>query len=320
MDGLSPFMAGLYVALAFVACWVVLLAHELGHAAVGLTSIEGLVRVRVGRSPGIWRARLGRLQLELHPLPARNEPDGLATTYAPLDQTSAVLHALAGPGAGCLAAVILLLFGLHSGYEPLAVVGSLIAFSQLLNLLPSTIHGQRSDGAVVRELFRTRRPPRPSDPAAGVFARWLVLFTDARGATADARGVAGLFVGVLGALDRAREDRSAEARALVQLVFAGWCWREVERGDTAPIRNCVLDTRMRATVEGRTRADIATSAAAELVHDRADLAAASPTSDSLEKGFGCASARVRTGSLPAEHAEFAFRYGVALHDVVTLAF
>jgi hypothetical protein len=77
---------------------------------------------------------------------------------------------------------------------------------------------------------------------------------------------------------------------------------------------------MRATVEGRTRADIATSAAAELVHDRADLAAASPTSDSLEKGFGCASARVRTGSLPAEHAEFAFRYGVALHDVVTLAF
>jgi len=88
-------------ALLVIACRpLVVLAHELGHAAVGLVRTEGLVRVRVGRSPGIWRARLGRLSLELHPVPARGDSPGETVTHARFGWRSRVMLALAGPIAG----------------------------------------------------------------------------------------------------------------------------------------------------------------------------------------------------------------------------
>src|SRR5690242_16400109 len=168
MNGLSPLSVASYLALTFVELWFALLAHELGHAAVGLTRTEGLVRVRVGRSPGLWRARLGRLSLELHPFPARTEPDGIARTHAHFGQASALLYTLAGPAAGCSAAVLLILAGLRAGSEPLAVIGGLVFVSEVSNLLPSTRHGTGSDGARLLELFRAKRADHAPHPLADV--------------------------------------------------------------------------------------------------------------------------------------------------------
>jgi hypothetical protein len=61
------------------------------------------------------------------------------------------------------------------------------------------------------------------------------------------------------------------------------------------------------------------SVAERLVRLGVDLAAASPIPDSLEKGLPCATNNVVTGTLSQEHVSFAFRYGVALHDVMTIA-
>ena len=56
----------------------------------------------------------------------------------------------------------------------------------------------------------------------------------------------------------------------------------------------------------------------ELVRGRVDLAAASPFPGSLEKGLHCANNNVATDCLTQEQAWFAFRFGAALHDVVTI--
>jgi hypothetical protein len=91
-----------------------------------------------------------------------------------------------------------------------------------------------------------------------------------------------------------------------------------DRGDTTAIRERVLDARHRAALRGMTRDDTAAAAATELVRE-ADLTAASPRPDSLERGFTEALVGRRTDALPEEHERFAFRFGVALHDVVTIA-
>ena len=147
--------------------------------------------------------------------------------------------------------------------------------------------------------------------------RWLALVTDAKGTLAGPNG--GLLLKVLNALDRDPSDRSSkEAVALVRTAFSGWCWREAEQPDTAPIRDAVLDARHRAAIRGVAQADIAGMTADELARN-ADLAAASPTRSSLEYGLRCALRGSFTRGVPEEHAQFAFRFGVAMHDVFTIA-
>jgi hypothetical protein len=302
-------------ALLSAVCWpLVVLTHELGHAAVGLVHTEGLVRVRVGRSPGIWRARLGRLALELHPLPAQDDSAGLAITHARFGWESRVMYLLAGPAAGCGVGLLLILLGVHSELPPLTFAGGLTLFAQLSNLLPSETSGRRNDGARIVDTLRTRRAPSPANPLAAVETRFLVLVTDARGTLA---GTGGQVVKVLNALERRPSDRSKEARALVRMAFSGWCWREAERGETAPLRESVLDARHRATLMGLSQGDIAGWTAMKLART-ADLAAASPAPNSLEYGLRRARASSFTDGVPEQDAEFAFRFGVALHDVVAV--
>jgi hypothetical protein len=296
---------------------LVLLTHELGHAAVGLVHTEGLVRVRVGRSPGIWRARLGRLSLELHPVPARGDTAGAAVTYARFGWRSRLLYALAGPLAGSGAALVLILLGLHSGLRPLAFAGSFALFIELCNLLPSRTSPRTGDGNSILETLQTRRRPLPYNEFADVESRFLVLVTDARGTLAGRGG--GRLLKVLNALDLDPSDRSREAQALVRTAFSGWCWREAEQADTAPIRDAVLDARHRASLRGLTRADTAGLAADELVRNGPDLATASPTLGSLDYGLRRALASKFTSGVPLEHARFAFQFGVAMHDVATVA-
>ena len=302
--------------LSLVACRLVVLVHELGHAAVGLVRSDGLVGVRVGRSPSVWRIRLGRLQLFLHPLPARNESDGRVTVYAQLGRTSQVMYVLAGPLAGCSAALLFVLLGARTELWILVVTGCVLFAGELRNFWPSERRAGR-DGTELLKAIRGRGVAYPADPIVEVEKRWLLLVTDSRRALGarDQR----LFSGVLAALDRAPEDRSDDARALRRLAYCGWCWREAERGDTTPIRASVLDACQHARSSGATGIDITTTAADELVREGVDLAAASPLADSLEKGLPCACNNVSTGSLTQGRVRFAFHFGIALHDVMTIA-
>lgn len=314
---MAPTALALGLALSLLAYRLVVLSNTLGHASVALISSKGLVGVRVGRSPSVWRIRLGRLQLGLHPLPARGEPDGRATVYAELGRFSRIMFILAGPLAGCSAASLFVLLGIRSDLWALVFAGCVLLFSELRNFWPAEHRGEKSAGAQLLEAVRTRRSEGPTDPIADVETRWLVLVTNPRRALGGRDQ--GLFFGVLAALDRLPTERSDNAQALVRVAFCGWCWREAERADTTPIRTSVLDARRRAISRGVTGLDIPAMAADELVRGRVDLDAASPLPDSLAKGLQCANNNVSTDSLTREQARFAFRFGAALHDVVETA-
>jgi hypothetical protein len=133
-------------ALASLGAPVLVLVHELGHAAVGLARTEGLVAVRVGASPARWRLRVGRLQLELDPRPARNAPAGLALVHARVGVGTKIALTLAGPLAEASAAALLIGAGVKLHMLVLTLAGVLGAGDALANLVPFARHGHRSDG------------------------------------------------------------------------------------------------------------------------------------------------------------------------------
>ena len=307
-----------FFALNAVVWWIVVLAHELGHAAVGLTRTEGLVIVRVGRHSPMWRRRFGRLKLELSPVPIFFRSAGEAVVHARLGRTTRVMFAVAGPVAGCVAAALLLQLGSHLQFRPLQVIGLVAMVFDLANLVPFRFRGFRSDGVLLVEALRGEAPGvAEDDRLEAIASRWFVLATDVPGAFAardrDIRAH------LSAKMCSARADRNSEAMAVHQLAFAGWCWREAEQGDTTPIRGSVLDARHRATGKGLSRANTIAAAAGELVREGTDLAAGSPAADSLEQGFRLAHANGRYGELPETRARVAFCFGVALHDVATTA-
>jgi hypothetical protein len=224
-----------------------------------------------------------------------------------MGRTTAVIRILAGPAAGCAVAAALMVFGLHFDVWPLAAAGGLVSVAELANLLPGKNDRPSNDGRRLLEALRTRRSARPPHPLADVATRWLVLVTDARGMLGSSRS-GGRLLRVLNALDRDPNDRNTEARALVRTAFSGWCWREAEQGDTAPIRDSALDARHRARLLGLSRADVEGWAAMTLARS-ADLAAASPAPDSLDVGFRHALAGNYTDGVPGQDAKFAFRSG-----------
>jgi hypothetical protein len=309
-----------FVALSAVVWWVTLVAHELGHATVGLTRSEGLVVVRAGSRSPKWRHRLGRLQLELGAVPLPFEKsDAVAEVYARFARSTKVMFALAGPAAGGAAAALFMLLGSRLQFLPLQIVGCLALLVDVANLLPFRVRGVRSDGAYLVEALEGRRagPSEAAGELDAIGARWLVLATNVHGAFAPRDRAIG--AGLSSKMQRARSDDDQEAMAIHQLTFAGWCWREAEQGDTTPIRESVLDARHRATQAGLRRADIIAAAAGELVRERIDFAAGSPTPDSLERGLERARANPAYAELPDGKAQVAFCFGVAMHDVATIA-
>ena len=309
-----------FFALNALVSWVVVLAHELGHAAVGLTRTEGLVVVRAGSSSPKWRRRVGRLQLELGPVPLPFEPsDGIAEVYSRVRPSTAVMLALAGPVAGGGVAALLFLLGWQLQSLPTQIVGWVALALNLANLIPFRFRGVRSDGAYLLEAVRSRASgaDEGDDPIDAIASRWLVLATHPRSAfVARDRDI---HARLNNRMRSAKADRNREAMAVHQLTFAGWCWRRAEQGDTAPIRDSVLDARHRATRVGLSRANIIAAAAGELVRARTDFAAGSPIPESLERGFERARAHPDYGELPDGKALVAFCFGVAMHDVARIA-
>lgn len=304
-----------FFALNAVVWWIVTLAHELGHAVVGLTRTEGLVVVQAGRSSPKWRRRFGRLELELGPVPILSGGGGIARIHAGVGRTTRVLLAVAGPAAGCLAAALLFLLGSSVQFRPLQVIAAVALAFDLANLIPFRLRGFRSDGAYLLQALRGRAPS--VDEGDAVASRWLVLATDPRAAFA-ARD-RDIYARLNDKMRRAKADQDSEAMAIHQLTFAGWCWRRAEQGDTTPIREFTLDARHRATRPGLGRANIIAAAAGQLVRERMDFESGSPTADSLERGFERAHANARYSELPDGKARVAFCFGVAMHDVATIA-
>lgn len=307
------------------------LVHELGHATVGLVRTEGLVKVRVGRSPARWRLRLGRLDLELNPVPARNAPAGLAMMYARFGVGTKVALALAGPLAQAGAAGLVLLFGLHEHSTLLATVGVLWLIEAALNLVPRERNGLRSDGAYLLDALRgARAAPRVAlngsttapfmQSLADTYSRWLVLFSDPNSAVKTARR-ARLLGGAPVALGYGPDDQSTIPLGLWRLAFAGWCWREVEHGEPERLREVALDAVHTATRSGAFEPNLTALAARSLATSAAELGLASPgANDAERKAFLAAAFRqvptaLRPAVIPEQQQRFAFRYGVALHDV-----
>lgn len=241
--------------------------------------------------------------------------DGEAEVYAQMGRTTGVMLALAGPAAGCVIGALVVLFGWRLHFFPLQLVGWFALVFEPANLIPFRVRDSRSDGLYLLRAIRGGRPAVGGDDA--VADRWLALVTNAR-PTFD-RCDPEILATVLVLLGRARNDRGDEGRTLIRLALAGWCWRRAERGDTTPIRDRVLDVRHRAALKGLPREEVLVAAAAELAGDEADLAAASPTADSLERGFEHGLTVEPPESLREDQQRFAFRFGVAMHDVVAIA-
>lgn len=308
------------LALSALVWWVTLVAHELGHAAVGLTRSEGLVVVRAGSRSPKWRRRFGRLRLELGLVPLPFQPtDAIAEVYARLGRSTKVMFALAGPVAGAAAAALIMLLGARLQFLPLQVIGCLALLVDVANLLPFRFRGFPSDGAYLVDALggRPAGSSEADEEIDAIAARWLVLATNVHGAFAPRDRDLGARLSYK--MNRARDDCDREAMVVHQLTFAGWCWREAEQGDTTPIRDSVLDARHHATRAGLSRVDIIAAAAGELVRERTDLAAGSPTPHSLERGLERARANPAYGELSDGKARVAFCFGVAMHDVAAVA-
>jgi hypothetical protein len=331
MNGAGPQVLILSVLAAAILAPLLVLIHELGHATVGLARTEGLVTVRVGRSPARWQARFGRLCVEFNPLPARNAPAGLAAVYARYGTVTNVLYALAGPVAEAAVAAIVLWLGLRSHVAVLELVGGLGLVVAALNLVPHERHGFRSDGAYVLDALRQANVQSQaasagssaepfSDAVTDTFARWLVLFSDERSAVRTKRRAQFLGGAAVGLGYRA-DDRGDAALAVWRLAFAGWCWREVERGDFSRVREAALDALHAATMTGAFEPNLTVLAARNLVTSSTDVGLGSPGTSDIEQtrflgaAFTGLPPELRPPTIPVEQQRFAFRYGVALRDI-----
>jgi len=307
---------------------LVTLAHEFGHALVGLSRTEGMVTVEVGRKPALWQARSGRLMLALHPVPAFTTFSGRALTYARLSPRDRLAYALAGPMAHAATALLVILIGLRVHSHPAVCVGFVYLLGAAGNLVPFKRSGMRSDGAIALAALKDRG--RAGEPAAHsasavqsefdqTAARWLVAFTDDSNLNTDKRG--DVLGGAPVTLGYAQTDRSANAVGLWKLAYAGWCWREAERGSYVRIREAALDAVQRATVTGAVEPSLTALAARYLATCGIDLGLGSPGTDDkarrqfLRTAFERLPANLRTETVPETQQWFAFRYGIALHDI-----
>jgi hypothetical protein len=325
MNGSGPlvFIGG--AALATLLGPLVVLVHELGHATVGLVGTEGMVRVRVGRSPAHWRIRLGRLNLDLSPFPAKADTDGLATVYGRLGLGGKVAFGLAGPLASTAAAGAILLGGVHGRSTVIEIAGAILLVSSLLSFVPHERHGRRSDGAYLVDAVRSRHSGRgaqqsPLEPALSeTYERWLALFTNPEKRVKTEQRSRLLAAAPI-ALGYQLDDPGPIPRTLFQLAVAGWCWREAEASRPDRLRRAIFDAvrSVEADVDEPTRW---VRTAAKLAGGDVELSLASPDANDAERraflrtAFLRLPASLRPAAIPEPHRLFAWRYGLALHDV-----
>jgi hypothetical protein len=255
----------------------------------------------------------------------------LAAVHARFGVGTKVALALAGPVAEAALGALFVAVGLKL-HEPLIVVVGIVGMADALaNLVPFARHGHRSDGRYLLDALSTGRDPRNrpergheaelfAQALADTHSRWLVLFTDPRSPVRSQKR-AELLSGAPAALGHSGTD-NPQALALWQLAFAGWCWRHAERGgDANRLREAALDALHQQRLSGALEPALTIQAARELATNGTDVSLACPGSSEQERasflagGLRLLLADFGSTVLPESQQAFAFRYGVALHEV-----
>ena len=327
MNGISPDLLIAAVFLAALLTPVLTLIHELGHAAVALTRTEGLVTVRVGRSAAPWQMRFGRLRVQLSLRPARHEPAGLATVHARLSFAGRIAFLMAGPIADAAAAAAILALAIYARSTTFQIVGVLLLTTALLSLVPSEHLGFRSDGRRVLDELRGRNAPRQARSALEslleeTHTRWVVLFSHMK-QVPEWKRLARLLAAAPTALGYAPDDRDPAHQALCKVAYGGWSWRESERGHPERLRQPVLDALHEATKSDAVEPLLTARAASALAASDIDLSPACPGSSEAERQAFLAAAFERLPKRLVDNTAvgqrtFAWRYGLALHDIERL--
>jgi hypothetical protein len=315
--------------------------HELGHALAGLARTRGAVYVVIGAPPGIVRARIGRLALEVSLRGGRGVA-GYARTYAlGVPAFDRFLIAIAGPIASALAAAVCwsLVPDAHGVVRHLLFSAAAVAsFHAILNVLPCDFVGRTTvalDGKRALEALRSRGPEqmlkRPALDGSGsasslrefnqTWTRWFAYFSQSanpvlRPVRARALAVCAILLDIT--------PESEQGRMLTKLAAAGWCWREVEQGQPDALTAEVRAALKNAAQTGAVRPELQVRAACQLLTSPAVLAHASPGQS--ERGKQELLVRASRSTLRAtgelgitpQQRRLAFMYGVALHDVERL--
>jgi hypothetical protein len=248
----------------------------------------------------------------------------LATVYARLGFRGRIAYLVAGPAAEAGAATLVLLLAIHTHSSTFQLVGVLLLGDALINLVPRERHGFRSDGGrLLDALSGSGAPRRPTstleDCLAETRSRWFVLFSDIR-QIRDWERLARLLAAAPTALGYAQKDRKDIAQALWKVAFAGWCWREAERGQPERLRQPVLDAIHQATKTGALEPLLTARAANALAASNTDLSLGCPGDSEAERQAFLSAAfeylpKPLADSTPIGFRSFAWRYGLALHDV-----
>jgi hypothetical protein len=234
---------------------------------------------------------------------------------------------MAGPIADAAAAAALLALALYARSTTFQIVGVLLLTAALISLVPSGRGGLRSDGRRLLDELRGRnalQPPRSALETSleETHTRWVVLFSHMK-QVPDWKRLARLLAAAPTALGYAPDDRGPTHQALCKVAYGGWSWRESERGHPESLRQPVLDALHEATESGAVEPLLTVRAASALAASDIDLSPACPGSSEDERQAFLAAAFERlptplVDNTPIDHRTFAWRYGIALHDIERL--
>ena len=266
------------------------LVHELGHASVGLARTQGVVHVQVGRTPGRWRIRVGRLDMELSPtIPFRAGVGGTARTSVRMDRRTRIAFIAAGPLVSITLSAAITGVGMWMHSQLVIAVGGVGLLHAFYAVLPGRVGGRRTDGAALLDVLRR---PRALD-------EWFTLFGDVEGTLGRERGQ------VVNAVPYLVEHPGTgpDALGVWHLAFAGWCWRAAAGEAWREMRDVALDALRSAAQPGAVEPDVTIVAARALAERE------SPD------GFEHLPSQLRLIPVDEPKQRWAFQFGVAFYDI-----
>lgn len=308
LDSLSPVELAAAVAGLFALLFVLVLVHELGHAAVALGRTDALVLVHVGRSPGLVRARIGRLDVTVDPRPGEGDEAGRALVVAEMSRSESVAYALAGAAANVGFALLLAPLLVTLSGPARYAVGAAAVLSLAVALWSLVAPHPESDGRHALAALRGHGAggePHLYGGLTDAVGRWMALYFDPRDSRFS-RQRAFLFALAPVELGVDVVGDTEEARKYWAAARAGWCWRELSPAAAATLQATPSRAWRDKAREGLTGLELAGAAAAEL--------ARGSVNGDLDEAF-LATTELREAATPDERGLFAFRYGVALHDI-----
>jgi hypothetical protein len=308
------YLGALLVGLALFGFFSIVV-HELGHAVVALACTESLVLLRVGRSPGVVRGRIGRLAYSFDFRSGDDTEEAVTGVAADLRRADQIAYALGGPAANAALALFLtpLAWSL-TGVPRYAVCGAVLlsAYVAVANLVS---RAPDSDGRMALAAIRGEIPSDDGEgPLSGAIAnalgRWMALYANVRDPRfSDQRaflfGIAPLELGV--------DPRTSldDASRCWNTARAGWCWREVRPAPAHVLANLPKNAWRSRSLEGLRGRELAAAAAAEVARASRRVY----TDPDFEAAF-LATTQLREAVAQADDdSRFAFKFGVALHDV-----